>query len=87
MKMIVGEMIRDLREDRNYTQKEFAQMLNITPGCLSKYETGRSQPSLQLLIQIADKLDVSIDYLIGRDGCKVEYNALKKRLHKAYFRL
>ena len=81
--MILGEMIKELREDRNYTQKEFAEILNITTGCLSKYETGRTQPPIDMLIKIADTLNVTIDYLVGRNIGTVDYNMLKKHYIKS----
>lgn len=57
--MIIGEIIVELRKDKNYTQKELAGFLNISPGCLSKYENGTTQPPLEMLIQICDVLNVS----------------------------
>ena len=62
--MIIGEIIADLRKDKNYTQKELARLLNISAGCLSKYENGTTQPPLEMLIQISDALNVSTDYLL-----------------------
>ena len=76
--MLLGEMIRELRESQNYTQKEFADLLNISKGCLSKYETGRTQPSIETLIKMADTLNVTLDYLVGRNACSIDYNVLKK---------
>lgn len=81
--MIIGEMIKELREEKNYTQKEFAEILNITTGCLSKYETGRTQPSIDMLIKIADTLNVTIDYLVGRCVGTVDYNMLKRNYVKS----
>lgn len=74
--MIIGEIIVDLRKDRNYTQKELAGLLNISAGCLSKYENGTTQPPLEMLIQISDVLNVSTDYLLGRNNFEFDYNKL-----------
>ena len=81
--MILGQMISKLREDKNYTQKELAKQLNITAGCLSKYETGRSEPPLSIVVQIADLFEVSVDYLLGRNTIKLNYTELKKEYSKA----
>ena len=75
---ITGQMIADLREDKGYKQKEFAHLLNVSPGCLSKYETGRSEPSLEMLVKMADLLGTSVDYLLGRNALRMNYNELKK---------
>lgn len=74
--MIIGEIIVDLRKDKNYTQKELARLLNISAGCLSKYENGTTQPPLEMLIQISDALNVSTDYLLGRNNFEFDYNKL-----------
>ena len=80
--MILGKIIRDLRENHNYTQKELAKALNITPACLSKYETGRSVPSYDTLSKIADIFNVSVDYLIGRNSVQYDFSILSKKIYK-----
>lgn len=60
----------------------FAKMLNISASSLSKYETGRSEPSIELLWQIADILEVSIDYLVGINELKYNYSELNKQYVK-----
>lgn len=80
--MILGQIITDLREDRNYTQKELAKMLNISASSLSKYETGRSEPSISLLIQISDLFEVPVDYILGRCALKFDYSELNKNYVK-----
>lgn len=80
--MILGKILRDLREKHNYTQRELAKALNITPACLSKYETGRSTPSPDMLIKIADTFNVSVDYLLGRNSLQFDYNILNEKRYK-----
>lgn len=74
--MIIGDTIVDLRKDKNYTQKELAKLLNISASCLSKYEKGTTQPPLDMVIQICDALDVSVDYLLGRNSFSFDYKKL-----------
>ena len=52
------------------TQKEMAQMLEMTPNAYQKYELGTREPNLTTLIQIADILNVSLDDLVGRNFTK-----------------
>ncbi len=80
--MILGKILRDLREKHNYTQRELSKALNITPACLSKYETGRSTPSPDMLIKIADTFNVSVDYLLGRNSLQFDYKILNEKLYK-----
>lgn len=48
------------------TQKEMAERLGITERGFQNYELGRSQPTYEMLVEIADILNVSVDYLLGR---------------------
>jgi len=58
--------IRDLREDRDLTQKQIAQMLGMSQTGYSKYETGENDIPTIILIKLADFYETSIDYLLGR---------------------
>lgn len=58
--------LREMRLKRGLTQQRFADILNIALRSYQCYETGTRQPCYALLIQIADVLDVSTDYLLGR---------------------
>ena len=62
--------IRDLREDNDKTQKELAEYLNIKQTTYSKYELGKINIPIEMLIKLADFYDVSLDYLTGRDSRK-----------------
>lgn len=57
--------IRDLREDRDYTQAELAEHLHISQPAYSYYETGERAVPIEILILIARFYNVSIDYLLG----------------------
>lgn len=59
--------LKQLRLENNLTQKEFAKLFNLTQGTYSNYENETTQPDLSLLIEIADKFNISVDYLIGRN--------------------
>ena len=57
--------IRDLREDRDLTQKELAQILNCTQVCYSRYELGTRDIPTDVLIALAKFYNVSTDYILG----------------------
>jgi len=66
---IFGERLRMLRTAKgNMTQKEFAAELNIPQPTLSAYELGKIKPTIDAVINIADKCNVSVDWLCGRDN-------------------
>ena len=58
--------LKDIREEKNLQQKEIAKRLNRTPACISSWETGKTEPSIEDLVKLADLLDVSLDYLLNR---------------------
>lgn len=53
--------IRDLREDRDLTQKQVAEMLGMSQTGYSKYETGENDIPTDILIKLADFYGTSID--------------------------
>lgn len=59
------EHLRALREDRNLSQKDMAQVLNIHQTTYSDYELGRLNVPIPALIQLAQFFETSIDYLLG----------------------
>ncbi len=62
--------IRDLREDRDLTQKQVAQMLGMSQTGYSKYETGENDIPTTILLKLADFYQTSTDYLLGRTDRK-----------------
>lgn len=57
--------IRDLREDRDLLQKDLAQYLHCSQVCYSYYEMGKRDIPTEVLIQLAQFYNTSIDYLLG----------------------
>ncbi len=58
--------IKDMREDRDMTQKEISSISFCDQSLYSKYERGERDIPLSLIIKLADYYSVSIDYLVGR---------------------
>ena len=65
--MFVYPRVRDLREDRDKTQKEIAAMLNMQPTVYQRYERGERELPLWAAIRLADYYHVTLDYLVGRE--------------------
>lgn len=57
--------IRDLREDRDLTQKEIADYLLCDQSLYSKYERGERPLPLELAVRLAQFYGTSVDYLVG----------------------
>ena len=61
-----AERIKTLRFSLGKSQKEFAEFIGIPQPSMSAYENGKNNPTLEVLINIADKCNVSLDWLCGR---------------------
>ena len=61
----LAENIRALRKQRNLTQEQLAEVLGVTVGAVYKWEARLSLPEMNLLIEMADFFDVSVDALLG----------------------
>jgi len=58
--------IKDIRMRRNLTQADVANALGVSSVVYCRYETGARQPSIDMLVQMAEIFDVTVDYLLGR---------------------
>ena len=61
-----SENLANKRKTMKLTQTEIAKKLNINRVTYTGYETGKHFPDVETLIKIADILETSIDYLVGR---------------------
>lgn len=64
--MYVYQRVRDLREDRDKTQREIAAVLNMQLTVYQRYERGERELPLWAAIKLADYYRVTLDYLVGR---------------------
>lgn len=65
--------IRDVREDRDYTQTQIGQLLNKSQQGYNHIEMGRAELKIEDLIQLCRFYDLSADYLIGLIDTPVPY--------------
>ncbi|WPP49614.1 helix-turn-helix domain-containing protein [Catalinimonas niigatensis] len=68
----LGKRIRYARKKSGMSQEKLAQTLGITTGGVGNYETGKSKPSIDILIKLSDKLNVTVDWLI-KGGSESDY--------------
>ena len=65
MEMALSENIRSFRKLKHLTQEQFAEVLGVTAGAVYKWESGLSVPELELILEMADFFDLSVDALLG----------------------
>lgn len=71
--MEFGLRLNSVRKKRKITAQEMADTLGIGLRSYRAYESGDREPSFKVLVQIADKLNVSADYLLCRDDFLAEH--------------
>ncbi len=59
------EMLRNIREDRDLTQKDIARVLNTTQQVYSRYENGENAMPIHHIITLCRFYNLSADYLLG----------------------
>lgn len=67
------ERIRNLREDKDLTQKQVGEFLNMSQTGYNQYEIGKNDIPTRILINLADFYNTSVDYLLGLTDQKEPY--------------
>lgn len=70
--------LRALRKEKGLTQTDLGNLLGITVSAYGNYELGQREPSIEMLIKLADYFGVSVDYLIGHDSTTDQEFKIKK---------
>lgn len=81
---ITGSVIKKLREQKQCTQKELAQELNVSDKTISKWETGKGLPDISLMENLAEALNVSVIELMTGEYITNQNRASKMSRSKFY---
>lgn len=83
-----GKRLREIRMERKLTQSEFAKMLGTSKQILSRYELEQRSPKIDQVKKYAEKLKVSVDYLLGDNESEVNFNAfISKNKEKPFYKI
>ena len=63
---IFGERLKDLRREKNLTQQQLANKLNVSGNTVHGWETDKQEPSMTMLLKLSSIFNVSLDYLFGK---------------------
>ena len=61
-----GQHLKELRKAKGVTQKQLAIDIGASERGIQQYELGERKPTYDMLIALADYVNVSLDYLVGR---------------------
>ncbi|MCI8423689.1 MAG: helix-turn-helix transcriptional regulator [Lawsonibacter sp.] len=70
--------LRDLREDKDWSQKKLAEILGMSQTGYSKYETGENDIPTAILLALAKTHSTSVDYLLGLTDMREPYPRAKR---------
>lgn len=70
---IYSDILKELRREKRMTQTQVAQKLYISQRMYSYYESGQREMKISMLSQLADILETSTDYILGRTNIQTPY--------------
>ncbi len=59
--------VKELRQEKNLTQKELAKLIGTTQASVSDWEVGKVEPSIEWLKRLSNFFNVSVDFIIGSE--------------------
>ncbi len=68
MQNTFGQILRELRLEKEIGQEQLASEIHVSKGIISLWENGLREPVMSNLIALADYFGVTIDYLTGRES-------------------
>lgn len=66
-KAMTAQMLQELRKAKKMSQKEVAAYLNIPATTYNTYESGRSEPPIEILVRLSHLYQVPVDFIVQRD--------------------
>jgi transcriptional regulator with XRE-family HTH domain len=70
----IGSFLKELRKEKELTQEQLAETLNVSRRTISRWETGSNMPDLDLLIEIADLYQVDLRELLNGERKNEQMN-------------
>lgn len=78
------EKLARARKNAGFTQKEIERALNIKQSAIASYESGRSRPTYENLVKLADFYDVTCDWLLGAKRAAEAERLEREEISKAF---
>ena len=83
-----GERLREIRKERGMTQDEFASILVTSKQILSRYELEQRSPKIEQVKKYAEKLQVSVDFLLGDTESEAVFNSIcSNKQRKPFYKI
>jgi hypothetical protein len=76
--MTIGEHIMLLRKQKGLSQAELGKAIGTSGDVIGRYERDVISPSIDVIIKVADALEVSIDFLVGKTKMVLDKQTVKR---------
>ena len=84
---IFSQRLQELRDERDLSQEQLAKKSNLQSSAISHFETGARKPSFDNLRKLADALETTVDYLMGRTASPDAALAAGDKLYRDFEKL
>jgi len=82
MEIRLGESIRKLRKEAGFTQEQLAEALGVSASAVHKWESGKTAPELEMLVDIAEFFETSVDAMLNYGWEKLNMGQTAKQIRK-----
>lgn len=79
-KSMTAQMLQELRKAKKMSQKEVAAHLNIPATTYNTYESGRTEPPIEILVRLSYLYEMSVDFIVQRDRAFRTADDLSKQI-------
>jgi len=76
--MSLGQKIADLRKNKKISQNELGKRVGTSGDIIGRYEREEVKPSIEVASKIADELDTSLDYLMGKTNVELDKSIISR---------
>lgn len=76
--MTFGEHITTLRKRKSFSQADLGKLVGTSGDIIGKYERDEVKPSIEVASKIADALEVSLDFLVGKTSVEIDSRTLNR---------
>ena len=84
---VFSERLKELRKEKDLTQKEIANKLGVSRVAYTNWENGKSYPDLQNLLLLSDYFKISLDELVKGDVVNMKNELVNKEMDKATYKM
>lgn len=76
--MTLGQQVMALRKKKGLSQADLGKAVGTSGDIIGRYERDEVKPSIEVAVKIADALDISLDYLVGKTKMELDADALRR---------